>query len=99
MGLGTVLWIIGLGYRAWQWGLSFDGFVKVTLVAFALGASVGYVFLPTFWVAWNLYLYGGTVEQHLLPGASIGNLMTGAVVGGLITLGWAIRSYFANIFD
>jgi hypothetical protein len=76
--LGLGLAALALVVRARRRSRSSDQFgviVTIVLTSFGLAVLMFEGLLPGLWMIVGYALYGGTLEDHLLPGASVGNLL------------------------
>jgi hypothetical protein len=93
-GIGSALLVFGMIYRHWRVApLTFNDFMALVIGAYGVGGAPGFAVLPGIWLAVSYSLTGGRLEDHLFPGSNLGTLFIGIVVGVLVSLGWAVKSY------
>ena len=98
LGIGTVLLVAGAAFRHWKVApLRFEDFVAIVLVSYGLAIAIGGALLPALWLGVSYALYHGRVEDNLLPGSNLETLLIGSIIAAMIGLGWAFRSYRANV--
>jgi len=94
--LGLVLIALALFVRARRRIRSSDKLgviVTIMLTSFGLAVLMFEGLLPGLWMIAGYALYGGTLEDHLLPGASVGNLLRALALGLVVSAAAAIRAY------
>ena len=67
--------------------------VRTVLASFGLATLLVDGLLPGFWLIVNYGLYGGRLEDHLLPGSEVGTLLRALAAGLLISTYAAVRAY------
>jgi hypothetical protein len=72
--------------------------VTIMLASFGLAWLLVEGVLPGFWMIGGYALFGGTLEDHLLPGASIAGLLRSLVIGLVISTYASIRAYVSLIW-
>src|SRR5204862_42123 len=60
-------------------------FVTSALASFGLAVLIVEGLLPGFWMIAGYALYGGTLEDHLLPGTSVSSLLRTLAVGPVVS--------------
>jgi hypothetical protein len=94
--LGLALAALALFVRARRRSRSSDQFgviVTIVLTSFGLAVLMFEGLLPGLWMIVGYALHGGTLEDHLLPGASVGNLLRALAIGLVVSAYAAGRAY------
>jgi len=98
IGVGLLLTILATVIRARQHRRGagqFGELVTNVVPSFGLAVLVFEGLLPGVWMIAGYALYGGTLENHLLPGASVANLLRALAIGLVVSTYAAARAYVA----
>jgi hypothetical protein len=71
----------------------FGEVISLTLTSFALAVLLVEGLLPGFWLIVSYSLHGGALEDHLLPGATVGSLLRALALGLVVSLIAGVRTY------
>lgn len=96
IGLGLLLTIIAIGWRSRTSGrrtYELGEAATTVLASFGLAVLLVEGLLPGFWMIVGYSLYGGLLEGHLLPGATLGSLLRTLAIGLVISTYASVRAY------
>jgi hypothetical protein len=95
--LVLVCWLVR--FFSYQGGRQFDfnESVKLVMASLAGASAVTFSILPAGWFAISFALRRGPIEDNLLPGSSIDNLVVALVLGTAVTTLWGVRGFLQTL--
>jgi hypothetical protein len=96
--LGIALSAGAVWFQRPQAGLPRLGDVATAIIAsFGLAALLGEGLVPGFWMIGNYALRGGRLEDYVLPGAGVAEVVRALAIGLLLSTYASIRAYVSLI--